>query len=78
MIGKFIGAAIGRKLAGRNREGRGAALGMLAPMVGRRLFGPFGLALAGGYVAKKMWDRRQAAKARASGPVEGEAADPVA
>jgi hypothetical protein len=62
MIGKLIGAKVGRKLAGRNREGRGALLGMLLPVMGRRLFGPLGLALGAGYVAKKVWDRRRAAR----------------
>ena len=65
MIGKLIGAKIGRKLAGPNREGTGALLGMLLPVMGRRLFGPLGLALGAGYVAKKVWDRRQAARAAA-------------
>jgi hypothetical protein len=36
---------------------------MLVPVVGRRLFGPLGLALGAGYVAKKVWDRRKAARA---------------
>ena len=62
MIGKLIGAKIGRRLAGPNREGTGALLGMLVPVMGRRLFGPLGLALGAGYVAKKVWDRRQAAR----------------
>jgi hypothetical protein len=65
MIGKLIGAKIGQKLAGRNREGSGAMLGMLVPVLGRRLFGPLGLALGAGYVAKKVWDRRQAARTTA-------------
>jgi hypothetical protein len=62
MIGKLIGASIGKRLAGRNREGQGALLGMLLPVVGRRLFGPLGLALGAGYVAKRVWDRRQASR----------------
>jgi hypothetical protein len=63
MFGKLIGAAVGRKLAGNHEGGRGALIGMLAPVIGRRLFGPLGLALGAGYVAKKVWDRRQAARA---------------
>lgn len=63
MIGKVIGAAIGKRIVGRNSEGKGLLLGMLAPVIARRAFGPLGLALAGGYVAKKVWDRRQAARA---------------
>ena len=62
MIGKLIGAKIGRKLAGPNSGGSGALLGMLVPVLGRRLFGPLGLALGAGYVAKKVWDRRQATR----------------
>jgi hypothetical protein len=59
MIGKLVGAAVGRRLAGRNTGGRGLLIGALAPVVARRAFGPLGLVLAGGYVAKKVWDRRQ-------------------
>ena len=58
MIGKIVGAAVGRRLAGRYAGGRGLLLGALAPVLVRRAFGPLGLALAGGYVAKKVWDRR--------------------
>lgn len=58
MIGKIFGAAVGRRLAGRYDGGRGMLVGALAPMILRRAFGPLGLALAGGYVAKKVWDRR--------------------
>lgn len=58
MIGKIVGAAVGRRLAGRYEGGRGMLIGALAPMLMRRAFGPLGLALAGGYVAKKVWDRR--------------------
>ena len=63
MIGKLIGAKIGQRLAGRHKGGKGALIGMLVPVLGRRLFGPLGLALGAGYVAKKVWDRRQAARA---------------
>ena len=62
MIGKLVGAAIGRKLAGRHQGGRGMLLGALAPVLVRRAFGPLGLAVAGGYFAKKAWDRRQRAR----------------
>ena len=63
MFGKLIGAAVGRKLAARHEGGTGALIGLLVPVLGRRLFGPLGLALGGAYVAKKVWDRRQAARA---------------
>ena len=63
MFGKLAGAFIGSRLARRHEGGRGALIGMLAPVVGRRLFGPLGLALGGAYVGKKIWDRRRAARA---------------
>jgi hypothetical protein len=63
MIGKVIGAVIGERIAQRYGSGaRGAVIGALAPMVARRLMGPLGLALAGGYVAKKYLDSRRRAK----------------
>jgi hypothetical protein len=58
MISNLIGAAIGRRIARRNEGGTGLILGALAPVIAKRAFGPLGLALAGGYVAKKAWDRR--------------------
>jgi len=63
MIGKIAGAALGRKLAGRYDGTRGMLLGALAPVVARRAFGPLGLAVGGAWVAKKLWDRRQAGRA---------------
>ena len=58
MIGKIAGALIGKKIADRyGTGGRGMLLGALAPAIARRAFGPLGLALAGGYVAKKAYDR---------------------
>jgi len=60
MLGKIIGAAIGERIARRYGEGaRGALIGAVAPAVARRLFGPLGIALAGGYVAKKLYDRNK-------------------
>ena len=59
MIGKIIGAAIGRRVAGRYNGGTGMMVGALAPMIARRAFGPLGLALAGGYAAKKYYDSRK-------------------
>ena len=58
MIGKIVGAAVGRRLAGRYTGGRGMLLGALAPVIAKRAFGPLGLAVAGGWAAKKLWDRR--------------------
>jgi hypothetical protein len=61
MIGKIIGAAVGKKVAGRYGSGtRGAIIGAMIPVVARRAFGPLGLALAGGYIAKKYYDGRRA------------------
>jgi hypothetical protein len=57
MIGKLIGAAIGRRVAGRYEGAQGAIVGALVPIVAKRAFGPLGLALAGGYIAKKLYDR---------------------
>ncbi len=60
MIGKIVGAVIGKKVAGRYGNGtRGAVLGALAPMVARRAFGPLGLMVAGGYAAKKIYDNQK-------------------
>lgn len=65
MIGRILGAALGRKLAGRNGKGEGTTLGFFAPAIARRVGGPLGLAFAGGYVAKKLWDWRKEQKAGA-------------
>jgi hypothetical protein len=59
MIGKIVGAAVGRRVAGRYGGGKGMLLGALAPMIARRAFGPLGLALAGGWAAKKYYDSRK-------------------
>jgi hypothetical protein len=62
MIGKIVGAALGRRLAGRYNGGTGLLVGALAPTIARRAFGPVGLAVGGAWVAKKLWDRRRAAR----------------
>lgn len=62
MFGKIVGAAIGNRIARNHEGGKGALIGMLVPVVGKRLFGPLGLVLGGAYVAKKVWDRRQASR----------------
>lgn len=59
MIGKIIGAAVGRRVAGRYGGGKGMILGALAPVIARRAMGPLGLALAGGWAAKKYYDTRK-------------------
>lgn len=61
MIGRIIGAAVAGKLAGRASGGaRGAMVGALVPLVARRAFGPLGLAVAGAYAAKKIYDAQKA------------------
>ena len=64
MIGKIIGAALGGKLAKETRgmDGTtGVVLGAIAPMVLRRLSLPGMIALGvGGYVAKKLFDDKDA------------------
>ncbi len=61
MIGKIVGAMIGKRIAGRYNSGaRGVIIGALAPAIARRAFGPLGLAIGGGYLAKKMYDSRKA------------------
>ena len=59
MIGKVIGALVGRELGQRsNRGGSGMLTGVLAAGALRRM-GPLGLILGGAYVAKKALDRRK-------------------
>lgn len=60
MFGKVMSAVIGKKIADRyNEGGKGALIGAAAPFLVRRAFGPLGLAVAGGYAAKKLYDRRK-------------------
>ncbi|ODP37788.1 hypothetical protein [Sphingomonas turrisvirgatae] len=60
MIGRIIGALVGREMDRRDGSGgaKGAALGWIAGSAMRRM-GPLGLALGGAYVAKKALDRRR-------------------
>ncbi|HEX8525902.1 MAG TPA: hypothetical protein VF689_02870 [Allosphingosinicella sp.] len=59
----MIGAAIGRRMAGRSGGARGMLLGAAAPWIARRAFGPLGFALAGGWAAKKFYDSRRRSRA---------------
>lgn len=63
MIGKVIGALVGRELDRRDGSSglKGAAIGALAAGGLRRL-GPLGLVIGAGYVAKKALDRRRERK----------------
>lgn len=66
MIGKLLGAALGRRLAGPNSRGRGAAFGYFAPAIARRASPPL-LAVAGAaWLAKKLWDRRRSRREAAA------------
>jgi hypothetical protein len=60
MIGKLIGAAVGRGIDRRDGKGglKGAAFGMIAASVLRRA-GPIGLAIGGAFVAKQAYDQRK-------------------
>jgi len=63
MIGKIIGALVGREMDRRDGRGglKGAAMGALVGS-GLRRMGPLGMLLGGGYVAKKAYDRRRASR----------------
>ncbi|WP_294339159.1 hypothetical protein [uncultured Sphingomonas sp.] len=63
MIGKIIGALVGREMDRRDGSGgaKGALLGM-AVAGGLRRMGPLGMILGGSYVAKKAYDRHKASK----------------
>lgn len=63
MIGKLIGALVGREIDRRDGDSglKGAAFGALAAGGLRRL-GPLGLVIGAGYVAKKAYDRRKAGR----------------
>jgi hypothetical protein len=63
MIGKLIGASVGRRLAGRNEGVKGALIGAAAPWLVRRAFTPLGIAALGAYGAKRYYDRRRARRA---------------
>jgi len=64
MIGKIIGALVGREIDRRDGKGgiKGALIGAAAAGGLRRL-GPLGLILGGAYVAKKAYDRRRGPQA---------------
>jgi hypothetical protein len=63
MIGKLIGALVGREMDRRDGDSgvKGAVIGAAVPSVLRRL-GPLGLVLGGAYVAKKAYDRRKSTR----------------
>ena len=59
MLGKIAGALIGRRLAGRNSGAKGALIGAGVAALARRGLGPLGAALAVGWGAKKLYEKRQ-------------------
>ena len=68
MIGKILGASLGRRLAGRNQGGTGMLLGAAAPWLLRRAFTPIGIVAMGAYGAKKLYDRRRARRSGSPAP----------
>lgn len=68
MIGKLVGASVGRRIAGRNQGMKGALIGATAPWLIRRAFTPLGIAALGAYGVKKLYDRRRARRAEAAPP----------
>ena len=75
MLGKIAGAMIGKRIAGRNSGTKGALLGLGAAAIARRGFGPLAGALALGWGAKKLMERR---RNRSRGfPTEATPASPV-
>jgi hypothetical protein len=59
MIGKLIGALVGERIAGPNNKAAGALVGAAVPVIARRGLGTLGLALAAGWGAKKLIERRR-------------------
>ena len=65
MIGKLLGALVGREIDRRDGKGgvKGALFGAAAAGLIRRA-GPLGLLAGGAWVAKKAYDRRKAGRTR--------------
>jgi hypothetical protein len=61
MIGRILGGWLGHKAGERygNNGLKGALLGAGVSMIARRGLGPLSLLIGGGYVAKKVLDRRR-------------------
>jgi hypothetical protein len=71
MIGKIIGALVGREIDRRDGDSgiKGALIGAASAGALRRL-GPAGLLLGGAWVAKKAYDRRKAGRVASITPAE--------
>lgn len=59
MIGKILGAALGRKIAGRNEQGKGTLIGFVAPAIARRVTPALAVTVGAVWAAKKLWDWRR-------------------
>jgi hypothetical protein len=59
MIGKILGAALGRRLAGPDSQGKGTVAGFVAPAILKRVTPALALTVAAGWGAKKLWDLRR-------------------
>lgn len=68
MIGKIIGAGIGRRMAGPHQGLKGALIGAAAPWLIRRAFTPLGFAALGAYGAIKLYDRHRARRNMGAAP----------
>ena len=64
MLGKIFGGYVGHRIGERygNNGLKGALLGAGAGALARRGAGPLALLLAGGYVARKVLDRRRSGR----------------
>ncbi|TMJ14664.1 MAG: hypothetical protein E6G94_09080 [Alphaproteobacteria bacterium] len=61
MLGKILGGYIGQRVGERHGNGlTGTLVGAAAVGLARRLSPPVAIALGGAYVARKLWNRRQA------------------
>jgi len=60
MLARILGAIAGERIAGRNRKLTGAVIGAAVPAIARRGLGPLAVALAAGWGAKKLLERRRA------------------
>ena len=63
MIGKIVGASIGRRVAGSYKGLKGALVGAAVPWLLRWAFTPLGFIALGAYGAKKYYDHRRARRA---------------
>jgi hypothetical protein len=68
MFGKLAGAWLGNRIAGSNSGAKGAILGYGAAALARRSVPALAALSAAGWVAKKLWDRRE--RSRPSYPSE--------